>query len=264
MPLIPVYDSIAKTIYVDNPWDSCGHARFRTIFTLSNPQPATGIPTMGTATDLKGNTVVITATSFTANNEPKSASFNSTFNSIVNGMGTADLTDGNADGIFEAGSATSTVGRNVGTLLIPNFVFFDVNNDGVADYVSMPWTLTNLAAMGFNPNDTCGPAGAGGLEPQIFIPLALGRIILDLDGNGSPDPGVFRSPPLAPQGIPPTNTPTATPTSTLTPTVTATSSPTPVPAAVIVPTLSQRAMVLLAVGLLIAAWFALRRGGLGI
>ena len=257
--IVPVYDPIAKTIYADNPWDSCGHPRFRMIFALTNPQPVTGIPTKATAVDGHGNTIVITATSFTALNEPKSVSFSQTSPSLtVRGLGSGTLLDQNLDGIFEGGSGTATVGFNVGTLIIPNFVFFDVNGDGISDYVSLPWTPANLAAMGFNTGDGCGPTtGVGGLEPQIFIPLANGRIILDLDGNGLPDPGVFQSPPLAPQGIPPTSTPTAT--ATATPTVTST--PTPVGAGVVVPTLSQGAMLLLAVGLATVAWFALRRGG---
>jgi hypothetical protein len=255
-PIVPVYDPIAKTIYADNPWDSCGHARFRMIFSLTDPQPGTGIPTKGTAVDGHGNTIVIAATSFTAANEPKSVSFSQTAPSLaVRGMGSGTLLDQNLDGIFEGGSGTASIGFQVGTLIVPNFVFFDVNGDGIADYVSLPWTPTNLTAMGFNTGDSCGPAGAGGLEPQIFIPLANGRIILDLNGDGIPDPGVFQSPPLAPQGVPPTNTPTPTVTTAVT------NTPTPVVAGVVVPTLSHRGMILLALGLLVVAWYALRRNG---
>ena len=234
MPLVPVYDTATKQIYVDNPWDSCGHPQFRTIFVLSNPQPGTGIPIVATGMDIKGNQIVITATSFTGLNEPKSTSFNSSFGGVPNAAGTGMLVDTNSDGFFDAGSATGTLGPFIGTMQF-DFVYFDVNGDGIFDYISLPWTPANLFFLGINTADSCGP---GGLDPQIFIPLANGRIILDLDGNGLPDPGVFQSPPLAPAVT--------------------------VPAAVIVPTLSPPATLLLALGLVIVAWFALRRGGLGV
>jgi hypothetical protein len=67
----------------------------------------------------------------------------------------------------------------------------DVNSDGCADYVSIP--ASQAAGLGMTPI----PAGCkdAGKSPQVFVPLADSNgdskpdsIMMDLDGNGVPDP----------------------------------------------------------------------------
>lgn len=123
------------------------------------------------------------------------------------GTGTGGLSDSNNDGAFETFTANGSTagGRAVHTSF--NLVFGDADNDGHPDYTSIPWALSDL--FGVNSGDGCAAGGAGGTDPQIWIPLADSNndgipdaIIPDLDGNGVADADSFRSPPLVSPAIP--------------------------------------------------------------
>lgn len=127
------------------------------------------------------------------------------------GTGTGGLADGDGDGAFEqfSGNGSTSGGRAVGSTF--DLVFGDANNDGHSDYVSMPWAFSSF--FGVDPTDGCGAGGAGGTDPQVWIPLADSNgdtfpdaIIPDLDGNGVPDGDSFRSPPLVSAAVVPTMT----------------------------------------------------------
>jgi hypothetical protein len=103
----------------------------------------------------------------------------------------------------------------------------DSNRDGNADMVQIAGNINMMATLVFTPNAShvsiptsqatmlgargglCGPS----FIPQIWVPLADtdgdGRgdtIILDLDGNGIPDPQFYGSGRLGAIGVPTTNT----------------------------------------------------------
>ncbi len=134
-------------------------------------------------------------------------SFPSTFTYTQSGVGppksgTGQLVDQNSDGVFD-GMTLAGPGLNV---TLP-FVYVDINGDGFADYISIPWSQATL--VGVNPNSSVLTPGAGGPNPQVWIPLAdtngdgkPDSIMLDLDGNGVPDPDVFASPALGPVSAP--------------------------------------------------------------
>jgi hypothetical protein len=122
------------------------------------------------------------------------------------GTGIGSLQDTNLDGAFETFSANGSTngGKTVGTAF--SLVFGDTNGDGIPDYVSIPWALSDL--FGVNPSDPC----SAGANPQVWIPLADSNgdgqpdsIIPDLDGNGVPDPDSFTSPPLVAAAVPTVN-----------------------------------------------------------
>ena len=154
--------------------------------------------------------------------------------------GTGGFVDYNGDGIYDGatGTGTHTGGSmNVST----NFVLTDITSDGYPDYVSIPWA--QAAGLGVKSNFNCTP---GTPTPQVFLPLADGdgdghpdSVILDLDGDGIPEPELYHSPALAPN-----------PTGGL--------------AATDVPTLSQWGLVGLAASLAAAGWLVLRKSGLGL
>jgi hypothetical protein len=95
--------------------------------------------------------------------------------------------------------------------------------NGLPDYVSLPWSQT--AAIGVKTNPGCGPASDGS-TPQIWIPLVNGAI----DVN----PVVPGVPPILTVGVSRT-----------------------------IPTLSGAMTIALAVSILAAGMFQLRRSGLG-
>lgn len=118
--------------------------------------------------------------------------------------GTGALVDQNGDGIFD-GITLSGTGTNV---TLP-FVYVDTNGDGIGDYVSIPWSEATL--VGINPNGHVLSPGAGGPNPQIWVPLAdtngdgkPDSIVLDLTGSGHPDIDLFSSPALGPTPASPT------------------------------------------------------------
>lgn len=130
----------------------------------------------------------------------------------TNRTGTGQLLDSNNDGIFDG-----VQGSGSGIAFSLPFVQVDTNGDGLGDHISIPWAQASLVGVDFN--DGPAVAGAGGSDPQVWIPLADtngdGRpdgIVLDLDSNGIPDPGTFVStgfgPIAAPASIQPGSAPT--------------------------------------------------------
>jgi hypothetical protein len=127
------------------------------------------------------------------------------------GTGTGGLSDTNGDGGFEQFSASGSTngGRSVNATF--DLLLIDANNDGHPDFVTIPWALASQ--FGVNTADGCGLGGAGGSDPQLFVPLAdsdgdgiADSIIPDLDGDGVPDGDLFRSPRLvAAAAVPATN-----------------------------------------------------------
>ena len=83
-------------------------------------------------------------------------------------QGQASLIDSDGDGIFDAirGQGDGYPGVTVSLQRI------DINGDGNADFLSIPWSLSQLA--GVNLGDSTA-------NPQIFLPLG------DTDGDGIPD-----------------------------------------------------------------------------
>jgi hypothetical protein len=94
------------------------------------------------------------------------------------------LIDQNADG---ASDAIQLSGRDVPNTTV-NLV--QMSSEG-RTFISIPWALA-------------GALGVKGNYPPVFIPLSSGRIILDLDGDGVPDPTLLTSPPLAGAPLAPT------------------------------------------------------------
>jgi hypothetical protein len=116
--------------------------------------------------------------------------------------GTGTLVDQNGDGIFD-GIALTGGSTNI---TLP-FVYVDINGDGFADYVSLPWS--QAALFGINPNGGVLAPGAGGKNPQIWVPLADTNgdgkgdsIVFDLTGSGVPDPDLYSSPAMGPVRAP--------------------------------------------------------------
>ncbi len=160
-----------------------------TTATLSNPNPVTGRLQTATVeyTDYLRGHHVITATvgSYDADSRPTVLQINETgfFTKDATGAKrihndpvsiTLTAIDANKDGIYESFSIQG--GDRLGTLprTIINFVTVDVNNDGKADFVTIPWAMSSFLGI-----------QAKNKIPQIFIPLA------DTNGDGIPDSPAF-------------------------------------------------------------------------
>ncbi len=152
-----------------------------------------------------GLTQSITITGYSGSGYPRSFQFTETgARSPKNGTG--GLVDQNGDGIWDGIALTGS------TNVTLNFVYVDTNGDGFADYVSIPWSQATL--VGINPNGSVLAPGAGGKNPQIWIPLAdtngdgkPDAIVFDLTGSGVPDPDLFSSPAMGPVPAAPTLAP---------------------------------------------------------
>jgi hypothetical protein len=85
----------------------------------------------------------------------------------VSATGDAGFFDVNGDGVYDI---LRIGGSNRGTPVPQTdigLVFRDVNGDGKADYVSIPWALSGLLGVK-QTNSTLGGAGP---DPQIWLPL---------------------------------------------------------------------------------------------
>ncbi len=110
--------------------------------------------------------------------------------------------DGNSEGfeidyLGEVAGQASAQAAPASTLIRVNFVFVDIDNDQIADAVTIPWIPQVLASLGADLNDRIPE------EYPVYLPLAdpldEGRrtIALDLDGDTIADPRIPLVVPLA-------------------------------------------------------------------
>jgi hypothetical protein len=153
---------------------------------LMNPSPLTG--QFQNATYIKGGTRIyrMVVDRFDSRLRPASALVieeRILANGTVTPVAQARLSpvDGNNDGIAEAFSVVTTSpvsgkGAFATQEVILSLVRYDVNGDGNADFVSIPWAMAQ--AVGVNTRDSIP-------DPQVFIPLG------DTNGDGIPDSPAF-------------------------------------------------------------------------
>lgn len=221
MPIVPTFSPLSNTLTIVNPWQDCNgsgalHNGFVLTFDL-----ITGLPTKATR-DRGDQIETIIPTGYFTPTEPDAFHMTVTKAGVTVKSGDLALID-SGHGYFSGIAINGNVVANI------DFTYADLNVDGVADFISLPWGQT--AALGVKTNFGCGP---GGTTPQIWVPLINNQIVLDLDGNGQPDPNFLASPPVAPANL-----------------------------YAAIPTLSTSALVLFAVTLLGLSLFQLRRVGLG-
>ncbi|RPI26565.1 MAG: hypothetical protein EHM61_11415 [Acidobacteria bacterium] len=170
--------------------------------TLSDPHPVGGFYQTLTrrrfhyyevGTGLKwAHTLAAKIDGYDANLRPVSASVTETWDNDDNGTrqvttksGGATMLDSNQDGVYEAASV-KLPGQ---VAVVVNPVRVDVNNDGNADFITLPWALVQTAGLA-KPND-----------PQWFVPLGdtngdgiPDSPAFDFDGDGKPDPDLPTAP----------------------------------------------------------------------
>lgn len=225
-PIVPLFDLTTQTITIPNPYQNCDGSgnNDNTFMLVRTGDPQTGTP-FELIRDREPNLEErVFPTAFFQSFEPSAGELDiyRSGNLVQSGIG--HLVQGG--GAFFGGvSGQRTLGGNESATM--SFVYTGTGGDGGPAYVSLPWS--QLQALGVLNTKCSTPV------PQIFIPLSNGKIVLDLDGNGAPDPNVFSSPPLTPQaGI-----------------------------GVGIPAGSRGTMAILAAVLVGAGLLQLRRGGLG-
>ena len=223
-PILPAVQS-DRSVVIQHPWSNAQCMNSATVL-LTDPQPVTGKMTNANLGGL-GN---IDIGQTNSENEPVQFLFNS---STSAGVGT--LQDGNGDGVYDGFGGQTTQGDKPSFQL--SWDFADPTGDNKPDYVSIPWSMAS--AVGVDTEDDCDVGAGDGVDPQIFIPLADSNgdgvkdsIILDLNGDGTPDPEFFQSPALVDPAI---------------------GDP------ITVPTASEWGLILLSIGLVVVAWVQLRR-----
>lgn len=195
-PVVP--SRSGNFLFLDNPWSTSP-----AVATLCSFDPVSGKFKGICRTSPNGLVQSITITGFSPSGYPTSFQFMETGGAgPVSGTGT--LVDQNGDGIWDG---IALAGGSVNVTL--PFVYVDTNGDGWADYISIPWSQATL--VGINPKGSVLLAGAGGPNPEIWVPLSdtngdgkPDAIVLDLTGSGTPDPDLFRSPAVGPVLAPPT------------------------------------------------------------
>jgi hypothetical protein len=221
-PIVPLYDSLADRITIPNPFEDCNksgalHDQF---FLLRN---GSGTPTE-IYRDRGDQTEILTPTGFFTPNQPLSGHLDIQKLGSTVKSGDGSLVPGGPE-YFTGVTGGQTLGGNVSATM--SFVYKGTDGNGNPAYISLPWSqLAALGVLGNNCNTDV---------PQVFIPLSNRKIVLDLNGDGVPDPIFFSSPPLAP----------------------------PVRVTAGIPTVSRGVMALLAAALVGAGLLQLRRGGLG-
>jgi hypothetical protein len=170
---------------------SCGTQANNTV-TLGAPDGAGRFQAAGRTNNARNQIVNVTgaigaqATQFSFTEANATRTFATGTGSLIDMNG-----DGSADGMTISGSKGS---------IVLSFVFTSSNA-----YASIP--AAQAALLGARQG-RCGPAPA-----QFWVPLADtngdargDRVVLDLDGNGVPDPQYFTSPPIGAPAVPTMNT----------------------------------------------------------
>jgi hypothetical protein len=187
-PVTPTQGS-ATTLQL-SPLFSCGTQQNNTV-TLSGTDGSGKYRTASRTNNGRDQVLNVTNAS---NGQAMGFSGTETLGSSVRAQGTGTVVDANGDGSVDGVSISMTNGS-----MMVSLVFTPDSN-----YVSIP--VGQAVLLGAKQGD-CGPPFS-----QIWVPLADtngdGRgdsIVLDLDGDGIPDPQYYRSPRLGAIGVPTTN-----------------------------------------------------------
>lgn len=222
VPIVPLFDAGSKTVTVPNPYEDCDKSgNLDNVFHLVTD--GSGTPTELFRDREPDEEERVFPTAFFTPFEPSAGRLDiyRTGSLIQSGIGHLV----NAGGFFGGVTGERTLGGNESATM--SFIYQGQAPDGGAAYISLPWS--QLEALGVL-NTTCSTP-----VPPVFIPLSHGKIVLDLDGDGVPDPPFFNSPPLTPESA----------------------------VGIGIPAISRGTMALLAGALVGVALFQLRRGGLG-
>jgi hypothetical protein len=151
---------------------------------------AVGGPFIGGTRAAGNQDETVQATTFNAGGRPTGFSMLVDRTTGPDKSGTGQMVDQNGDGIYEALSGSGAVNFQV------DIITEDTTGDGYGDYVSIPWS--QASSLGVDTTDGCNPVAGG--DPQIWVPIAdtdndniPDSIVLDLDGNGTPDPQFLAS-----------------------------------------------------------------------
>ena len=189
LPLVP--ELADNMLYIRSPWDTNRkdtNNQFTLADMLGGGQFSQGTRTNGPFTQQ------LTLTTFSGNFP---TGFTITQTGPRNRTGNLSLVDRNGDGVFDGldGNEVGGGGLRASLSLVPA----DIDGNGKAEYVSLPWSQASV--FGVNTGDNVGP---GGRDPQIYVPLADtdgsgagDSLVVDLNGDGVPDPMFYSSPPLA-------------------------------------------------------------------
>jgi hypothetical protein len=221
IPIVPQRNG--DTFTIPNPYQNCdGSGNNDNSFFLLRDKGGTPIQLYR---DREPNeTEILTPTAFFLPGEPSAGHLDVQRAGLTVQSGDGMLVPGGG-GFFGGVSGMQTFGGNTSAAM--SFVYQGQGGGGGPAYISLPWS--QLESLGLLHTMCSTPV------PQTFIPLSNGRIVLDLDGDGVPDPDVFSSPPLTRQSA----------------------------GGFGIPTVSRGTMALLAAALVGAGLFQLRRGGLG-
>lgn len=168
-------------VLVGNPWDACpGHFESRI-----NATPLMNPTTISRRRLDVTQTVTGTMPSFSFSEtipDPPAIVANSGSGRRMKALqvtanGGASFSDFDGDGALDRMSVGGQKGATAVPQTVLDFVYRDVNGDGLNDYVSFPWALTGVLGVK-TTNDCVG--GAQG-APQLWLPLADGN------GDGRPD-----------------------------------------------------------------------------
>lgn len=174
------------TITVNSRWSACDPGNTNNQITLSNPSGGR----FRTASRENGHLIQSVTVNTTSGGAATSFSYSEV--STLGGAprtGTISLLDQNGNGVVDLLMVSGAVSAAA-----------SFSYQGTSDYISIPWA--QASALGAR-TDTCGGS------VQFFVPMADTNsdgagdsIILDLDGNGSPDADFFSSPPMAAPAVP--------------------------------------------------------------
>jgi hypothetical protein len=221
--IVPLYDPVSDAITIHTPYENCdGSNNFDNTFHLL--RDINHVPTEIYRDREPSESEVLTPTDFFLPNQPFGGHLDIFKMGGLIQSGDGHLVPG-GPGFFNGVQGGQTFGGI--TTATMSLVFTGTGSGGSPAYVSLPWS--QVAALGILATSCPTPV------PQVFVPLSNGHIVLDLNGDGIPDPIFFSSPPLTKQAGEGSG----------------------------IPTISRGAMALLAAALVGVGLFQLRRGGLG-